>query len=285
MSQMKRTVGLTLILLGAGCASAPPQQLKDARSAYQRASQGPAKELAPAQLHAAQGSLALAEKTFEYEGDSKNAKDRAYVAMRKAELAELQARISSDTLQAEQQEEAVRRQKYASMQQDLHQTKQQLDAELQRRQEAEDAQQRALASLGEVRKDPRGTVITIPGSKSFASGKATLLPAAKKNQAQVGMALQQGNTDSKIIVEGHTDAKGEPEKNQMLSQRRAEAVRQALVSSGVPPERIEIAGYGASRPLADNSSSSGRAANRRVEIVVQPTQTAKANAGTPNRAF
>src|SRR5688572_642363 len=98
MSPIKRNavIGFTLFtggLLGA-CAGAPPASLVDARAAYQRASTGPAERLAPAQLHAAETYLKLAERTYEDEGDSPNARDRAYVAMRKAELAEVQAGIA-----------------------------------------------------------------------------------------------------------------------------------------------------------------------------------------------
>jgi len=262
-----------LIFLAAGCAGAPPQNLKDARAAYQRASQGVAKDLAPSQLHAAEVSLALAEKTYDDEGSSANARDRAYVAMRKAELAEVQAQIAKETQevqQAEQRGQMVERQQHAATQQELEKTREQLNAEIQRRQEAEEAQQKALAALGDVKKESRGTVLTIPGSVSFASGKADLLPAARNRLAQVATALKQGDAGSKIIVEGYTDATGSSERNQQLSQQRAEAVREALVSSGLPAERVQAVGYGESRPVADDSSPAGRATNRRVEIVVQP---------------
>jgi outer membrane protein OmpA-like peptidoglycan-associated protein len=276
MSQFRQCATIGLVLLAANCASAPPQNLKDARSAYQRASGGPAKDLAPAQLHAAEVSLALAEKTFDDEGDSANARDRAYVAMRKAELAEVQANIARDTQlaeQAQQRSQQTAEQERDALKQELQQTREQLDTETQRRQEAEAAQQRALAELGNVKDEPRGTVITIPGSVSFASGKATLLPSARNRLEQVATALKQGDSSSKIIIEGHTDATGSPEKNQQLSQQRAEAVRESLISEGVPADRVQAVGYGESRPVADNSSPAGRATNRRVEIVVQPDKT------------
>jgi outer membrane protein OmpA-like peptidoglycan-associated protein len=273
MSQIKRTACLGLVLLGLGCAGAPPQNLKDARAAYERASQGPAKDLAPAQLHAAQVALALAEKTYDDEGSSANARDRAYVALRKAELAEVQASITREIQQverAQQRGEMAEEQQHTAVRQELEQTREQLNAEIQRRQEAVEAQQRALAALGDVKKESRGTVITIPGSVSFASGKATLLPSARNRLAQVATALKQGDTSSKIVIEGHTDATGSPDTNQQLSMQRAEAVRQALISNGVPAQRVEAVGYGESRPVADNASPSGRATNRRVEIVVEP---------------
>src|SRR4051812_4784228 len=195
MSQFRQSAAIGFILLAASCAGAPPQNLKDARSAYQRASDGPAKDLAPAQLHAAEVSLALAEKTFDDEGNSANARDRAYVAMRKAELAEVQAQIAHNTQlaqQAQQREQQTALQQRDNLQQELQKTREQLEAETQRRQEAEAAQQRAIAELGDVKDEPRGTVLTIPGSVSFASGKATLLPSARNRLQQVATALKQG---------------------------------------------------------------------------------------------
>jgi hypothetical protein len=77
------------------CASRPPQALKDARSAYQEAEQGPAAQYGPAQLHTAKQALKLAEQTYEDEGDTAATRDRAYVAMRKAELATVEANIDA----------------------------------------------------------------------------------------------------------------------------------------------------------------------------------------------
>ncbi|HKO93664.1 MAG TPA: OmpA family protein, partial [Polyangiaceae bacterium] len=273
MFEMKRSACILLFVSAAGCASSPPSSLVDARAAYQRASNGPARELAPAQLHAAQVSLTLAERTYDDEGGSDNARDRAYVALRKAELAEVHAEIAEQTrrvAQAEERGEVNARQEHAATRQELEQTREQLNAEIQRRQEAEQAQQRALAALGDVKKESRGTVLTIPGNVIFASGKAEVLTGAKNRLAQVAQALKDGDTESKIVVEGHTDATGSTASNEQLSMKRAEAVRDALVSDGVPAERITVMGYGESRPLADNASPAGRATNRRVEIVVQP---------------
>jgi outer membrane protein OmpA-like peptidoglycan-associated protein len=72
----------------------------------------------------------------------------------------------------------------------------------------------------------------------------------------------------KISVEGHTDAQGTDAYNETLSVRRAEAVFRYLVNHGVAPERMEVIGYGESRPVADNETESGRAQNRRVELHV-----------------
>jgi outer membrane protein OmpA-like peptidoglycan-associated protein len=69
-------------------------------------------------------------------------------------------------------------------------------------------------------------------------------------------------------VEGFTDSVGSEEFNQVLSERRADAVREALLARGVDPSRIAVHGFGESYPVASNDNSAGRQLNRRVEIVV-----------------
>ncbi|MBU1284764.1 MAG: OmpA family protein [Gammaproteobacteria bacterium] len=72
------------------------------------------------------------------------------------------------------------------------------------------------------------------------------------------------------VVEGHTDSVGSDAYNQTLSERRANAVRDVLVNQyGVGSDRVSAAGYGESRPVADNASADGRAVNRRVEAEVE----------------
>jgi outer membrane protein OmpA-like peptidoglycan-associated protein len=74
--------------------------------------------------------------------------------------------------------------------------------------------------------------------------------------------------ERKIVIEGFTDTTGSPQVNQRLSERRAEAVREALVHEGIEPGRIEARGLGAAYPVASNANSGGRQLNRRVEIVL-----------------
>lgn len=114
-------------------------------------------------------------------------------------------------------------------------------------------------------------VITLSGQVLFASGKSELLPSAQAKLTEVARALSEQSPDSSIVVEGHTDSQGSETFNLDLSQKRAEAVRTYLGSHGVAPDRIRAEGLGLSRPIADNKSAEGRANNRRVEIVVQPT--------------
>lgn len=279
-------------LLTFACASGPPKSLVDARAAYQRAAQGPAAQLTPAQLHVAQSALTIAEKTYDDEGESPNARDRAYVAQRKAELAEVQAAIAANEQRAAvatRQAELQRAQTQLATQQSLTQTQAQLAAEQLRRQEAERRTAEALArlsSVASVKKETRGMVITLSGAVIFASNKTELLPAARAKLDQVATALKQSEPNAKFLVEGHTDSRGADDANQELSARRAAAVRDYLVQQGVPAERITSQGRGESEPVADNKTAEGQANNRRVEIIVQSdgTQTVgtqqQANVGT-----
>jgi outer membrane protein OmpA-like peptidoglycan-associated protein len=78
----------------------------------------------------------------------------------------------------------------------------------------------------------------------------------------------QANPDRKVIVEGYTDSSGSASYNQSLSERRADSVRTALVKMGVDPTRVVAQGYGKEYPVSDNSTASGRAQNRRVEVTI-----------------
>jgi outer membrane protein OmpA-like peptidoglycan-associated protein len=96
------------------------------------------------------------------------------------------------------------------------------------------------------------------------------LPSAQAKLTEVADALTKEDSESKIVVEGHTDSQGGASYNQDLSQRRAQSVRDYLVTRGMASDRVTSEGFGLTRPIADNGSAEGRANNRRVEIVVQP---------------
>ncbi len=113
-------------------------------------------------------------------------------------------------------------------------------------------------------------VITLSGGVLFASNRSDLLPGAQAKLNDVAAALTKQDAESKISVEGHTDSQGDASYNQELSQRRAQSVRDYLVSRGIAADRVSAQGFGLTRPIADNASPEGRANNRRVEIVVQP---------------
>jgi outer membrane protein OmpA-like peptidoglycan-associated protein len=111
--------------------------------------------------------------------------------------------------------------------------------------------------------------LTLANEVSFDVNSATVKPTFKPSLAKVAEVLK--GYDSKMTVVGHTDSSGSDSYNQQLSERRAEAVRAELIRDGVPAERLSAAGRGESEPRADNGTDTGRAQNRRVEILVQTT--------------
>ena len=72
-----------------------------------------------------------------------------------------------------------------------------------------------------------------------------------------------------IDIDGHTDAQGSDESNQVLSDNRAGAVKNYLVGKGITETRLKSAGYGETKPVADNTTAAGRAKNRRTEMTVR----------------
>ena len=82
------------------------------------------------------------------------------------------------------------------------------------------------------------------------------------------LEFMQENTEVKIRIEGHTDSEGDIQYNMNLSERRAKAVMDYLLANSISLNRLSYKGYGESSPVSDNSSTQGRARNRRIEIVV-----------------
>jgi outer membrane protein OmpA-like peptidoglycan-associated protein len=282
---MRITRSLVLLpLLALGCGSTlPPKELVDARAAYQSAAKGPAASQAPAELHVAKQALDQAERAFNDDADSPETKDYAYIATRKAELADATARALiaqkdkdaaiGDASKATADQLRTARNELNSTKHNLEKTQDQLAAEKAAREAAEKKMAQALADLAKiaaVTKEARGTVITLSGSVLFASNESTLLPAAMIKLNEVADALTKGNPDSNMTVEGHTDSQGQRQYNMDLSKKRADAVRDQLVSRGVAQDRIKAVGIGPDRPIASNNTAEGRANNRRVEIIVEP---------------
>ena len=102
----------------------------------------------------------------------------------------------------------------------------------------------------------------------FATGKSSLLPSSRQKLNEVADVLKD-QPDRGIVVEGHTDSTGTDAKNEVLSQQRADSVKDYLVSRGVPSERVTTRGFGASHPVTSNTTAEERANNRRVEIIIE----------------
>lgn len=131
--------------------------------------------------------------------------------------------------------------------------------------DARDAQIKQLRGLN-AKQTERGTLVTF-GDVLFDFDQASLKANSRDSVTTLANYLIK-NPDRKVIVEGYTDSKGSASYNQGLSERRANAVKNALVRAGVEPSRIVAQGYGKEYPVADNASSSGRAQNRRVEVTI-----------------
>lgn len=102
----------------------------------------------------------------------------------------------------------------------------------------------------------------------FASGKAVVLPRSAALLAQIARVLKEHPEIERVSVDGHTDDRGDRQMNQKLSEARAAAVRETLVTAGVAKERITSRGFGPDQPVQPNATSAGREANRRVEFVI-----------------
>jgi outer membrane protein OmpA-like peptidoglycan-associated protein len=102
----------------------------------------------------------------------------------------------------------------------------------------------------------------------FETAKSTLLAKSFPKLNDV-VSILRDNASFKLQIDGHTDFVGNDEYNQTLSEQRAASVSAYLVSKGIAENRISSAGYGESRPVADNKTAAGKAQNRRVEMTLR----------------
>jgi outer membrane protein OmpA-like peptidoglycan-associated protein len=120
---------------------------------------------------------------------------------------------------------------------------------------------------GEIGRQLRETGRAVTQEIHFATGSAEILPASEPVLEEIAAVLRD-DAGLELIIEGHTDSVGGAEMNLDLSRRRADAVKRWLVDRrGIAEVRLTTAGYGLTRPVADNADEDGRARNRRVELV------------------
>ena len=301
-------VVVAVAVMVAGCATAPPAELVNARTAYARASAGPAARLAPADLRKARLALDQAERAFSGEKDLPKTVDFAYIAERSVQIAEARAetaRSEKATSKVTQDlgdkkgaiaEQAAgnltaARTELAEAQRGEAQQAQQVGVERTARvaaeQKADVSEQKANASedkaaASEQRADNANDALQRLSAKpAEGRGMVITLPGSvvfRSKGAQLRPAALSRLDEvahvvvaqgQNVAVEVHTDATGSPRVNLDLSRRRAESVRKYLVSRGCPTDRVVARGMGPDRPIADNASGEGRASNRRVEIVIK----------------
>jgi outer membrane protein OmpA-like peptidoglycan-associated protein len=122
-----------------------------------------------------------------------------------------------------------------------------------------------------VRKQGQQIVLDLPSDVNFAFDKSDIQPRFYHTLNAVSRVLAR-YPSTYVDVNGHTDAVGSYGYNQALSERRADAVADFLADRSVNPVRMHVAGFGKTEPIASNATVSGRAANRRVEIILTPVE-------------
>ena len=113
--------------------------------------------------------------------------------------------------------------------------------------------------------------MTLGADATFDSGKSVLKPQGRAALDDLAAKLTTVSLDSMVIV-GHTDNTGKGDYNQKLSEQRASAVKEYLVGRGVDGNKIQTSGRGMTSPIADNTTTQGRAQNRRVDVQVTGTR-------------
>jgi outer membrane protein OmpA-like peptidoglycan-associated protein len=128
-----------------------------------------------------------------------------------------------------------------------------------------DKQRKDLEKVAQVKKTENGLVVQMAGDILFDTNSAILKPEAIEEVTKVGDIVAK-YSDDRVRVEGHTDSVGPAAANEQLSLRRAQAVKQVLLSRGVQEKQMLVQGLGETQPVADNATAPGRAKNRRVEL-------------------
>ncbi|MGQ3050996.1 MAG: OmpA family protein [Roseateles sp.] len=285
--------------LFAGCASTPTvtPQLQQARATVRSAEADPAvAKYAPLELKKAADSLRRADELSVKREAPADIDSAAYVAATQARTAMALAKAQTDeeaikSAEADREraradanaERARRAQAQAANAQNQAATAQaqaanaNADANVARQQAAAatltaaqaqaqaEALQRELSDL-QAKQTDRGMLVTL-GDVLFETGRAEIRPAAQEAIGKLANYLNQ-HADRRVLIEGFTDSTGSDSTNMVLSQRRSQAVADALRARGVDPARIATRGYGEQYPVASNSSTSDRAMNRRVEVYI-----------------
>ena len=295
-------------LVACACATISPQanqQLEEARAAYRTAAADPAVQAsAQAELKSAQDALQDAERMAEKGEPSELVEHNAYLAEQRSRIALRTADIrrsrgehrrggrrapphparsarargrrraragaagaAAGAAAGLARKEAESRAAHAGERAPREGRKQstaqaELGAEV-KRLESELADMRA-------KQTDRGWILTLKNELLFDAGGATLKPGAQRALDNLAQFLTK-YPDRDIAIEGFTDSTGTKELNQQLSEKRAWAVKAALVARGIQSTRIDARGYGPSFPVASNETPTGRQLNRRVEIVIDPS--------------
>lgn len=288
MNTAKRTTGAlasVLMLILAACSTTPERidELEQARSSVQELEAEPmAATVAATRLRSARAALARAETARENGAPVEEIVHNADVARLHAEIgmesiAEAQALERIDEAEAERTRVQLEARTAAAERARMRAEAQSAEAR-QLRQEAEEARAAAQAASEETKRlqqelsdlqakqTERGVVLTLE-DVLFETDEAELKPGADLAMNRLADFMRD-HPDRRLLIEGHTDARGAEQYNQRLSLQRAYAVTEALVERGIQTNRLRPVGLGEAYPVASNETTAGRQQNRRVEIVV-----------------
>lgn len=311
MNTFTKLCGAVTMAAALAACQTPPQtnsDLEAARAAVTQAIANPyAARSASVELDQAQQALRRAETAWNERHDNEETQHLSYLAQRRAETAQAvaaQAQADERVQQAGTDRERVRLEartreaelaaQRARVAQANAQTAQanaqsaqasalaaqgqaaqsRMDADMARQQAAQQAERAAALERDlqvlQGRNTERGMVVTL-GDVLFSTGRAELQPGGQRSAQQLANVLKQ-YPERRVLIEGYTDSTGSDALNMELSQRRAEAFRQALQQAGITPDRIEVRGHGKEYPVADNATATGRQQNRRVEVLFSDFQ-------------
>jgi outer membrane protein OmpA-like peptidoglycan-associated protein len=252
----KMYLGLLLSLALGACATTPQsnEALDNARTAVKTAEADPnVAKYAPLDLEAAQKELAIAESAFLHNKQA-DVSQPAYLATQNARLAQAHASAKANDAQVAASQAERDKIVLAARTQETDKAK------------AESARLQAEVDALKATATARGLVMTL-GDVLFDTGKADLNSGGVRKMDQLAQFLTE-HPQRRVQIDGFTDSVGSDSFNLQLSQRRADAVRAALMTRGVDASRISTEGYGKAYPVASNSDSGGRQLNRRVEVVI-----------------
>jgi OmpA-OmpF porin, OOP family len=256
-------IGTALVISAAGCSTMRPSlALDQARLDYMQAQQDPQIAAnAPVALREAERALKQAEQAWKDEKGEDEVQHLAYIAERKTETA--RAIAEQKVAEAEIQKLAKERERVLleSRTSEARRAQREAQAATARATQLEQELQELKA-----RETERGLELTL-GDVLFEVNRADLTPGAMRSLYKLAEFLKQ-NPTRHVSIDGHTDSTGSEAYNLDLSQRRAEAVRSFLITSGIGPDRITAHGHGKLYPVASNDTPAGRQQNRRVEVVV-----------------
>jgi outer membrane protein OmpA-like peptidoglycan-associated protein len=267
-------VSALVLVAGCGASIQKPESLTQAQSLYQTLQSQGADRRAEGDMIRAKGAIDTAQSAFSQAQNQEYVNGIAAVALRMTQTAEASnsralAQRATDSLHdarmAKQLEIAQAQGAAANARADsLRKAAEAANAQLG---QAMQQLQSLVTEMTNIKETARGLVLSL-SDILFDVGQATIKPSAQKNIQQIAAVLKQYPSHH-ISVEGYTDATGGDAYNLKLSEARAAAVRMGLIGGGIDSTIITSHGFGKDNPVAANTTPDGRAANRRVEVIIE----------------